>query len=79
MSSFTVIASSNSGLVSKNFDERVLDFQVPLYRPLPMPAQLSMCRDLSLLMAPGLAEKYAAAIEGDSSHNALPLPDHLRK
>ncbi len=57
---------TSSGLTSKKRAARVLDFQVPLYRLRPKPAQRGMYWGRRLVTTPGLARKYAAANVGDS-------------
>ncbi len=55
-----------SGLISKNLAERVLLFQVPLYRLRPKPAQRGMYWGRRLETIRGLARKKATARVGES-------------
>ena len=63
----------------KKLQANVLDFQVPLYNLSPRSDHSSICRERSLLIAPGLASKYAVAKVGDSSQSFAPQSIHLIK
>ena len=56
----------SSGLTSKNLAARVLDFQVPLYRPRPSPAHRGMYWGRRLATMEGLDLKNATARVGES-------------
>ena len=67
---------TREGECSKNWQAKVLDFHVPLYKLLPLSAQLSICLERNFFIVSLLALKYDEAKVGDSVDKSNPLSPH---